>query len=89
MNRRAAYATSEAGVGQEGLATICEILNLTPPATEKAFQKHNEGLNTATKTVSEKKLSEAAREYRQQYMKDNPELQEDSVIDVTASFDGI
>ena len=54
VNRRAAYAACEIGIGREGLATICEIMNLPPPSTEKSFQGHIKGIHSSIKVVRRK-----------------------------------
>ena len=49
VNRRTNFAMGELGLGREALATICEILNMPPPVTDRAYQQHNCSVNLATK----------------------------------------
>lgn len=82
VNRRTNFAMGELGLGREALATICEILNIPPPVSDSAYQKHNQSVNLATRKVFEK-LNNAGHRVRGLLQKDATE-----VLDIAVSFDG-
>ena len=82
INRRTNFAMGELGLGREALATICEILNMPPPVSDSAYQKHNRSVNLATRKVLEERLNDAGHQVRTFLQKDDTE------IDVAVSFDG-
>ncbi|CAB3984028.1 Hypothetical predicted protein [Paramuricea clavata] len=47
VNRRTNFAMGELGLGREALATICEILNMPPPVSDSAYEKHNRSKDDA------------------------------------------
>lgn len=83
INRRTNFAMGELGLGREALATICEILNMPPPVSDSAYQKHNRSVNLATRKVLEERLNDAGHRVRTFLQKDDTEI-----IDVAVSFDG-
>ena len=40
INRRLVYAACETGIGREGMATICDILNMPQPMSSEAWSDH-------------------------------------------------
>ena len=76
INRRTVYASGELGLGRESLATLCEIMNLPSPVYDNCYQDHIKSIHSTTKVVLEKKLREQ-----------NSDIEADSVIDVSVSFD--
>jgi hypothetical protein len=83
VNRRTNFTMGELGLGREALATICEILNMPPPVSDSAYQKHNQSVNLATRKVLDEKLSDASRRVRKFHQKDDTE-----VVSIAVSFDG-
>ncbi|CAB4031013.1 Hypothetical predicted protein [Paramuricea clavata] len=73
----------ELGLGREALATICKILNMPPPVSDSAYQKHNRSVNLATRKVLEERLNDAGHRVRTFLQKDDAEI-----LDVAVSFDG-
>ena len=88
VNRRAAFAASEVGLGREGLSVICEIMNLPQPVSDSNFQDHSQAIHDATIKCVNSNMQEAANELRKKIMDENPEMNEDSIMDITVSFDG-
>ena len=88
VNRRAAFAASEVGLGREGLSVICEIMNLPQPVSDSNFQDRNQAIQDATIKCVNSNMQEAANELRKKIMDKNPEMNEDSIKDITVSFDG-
>ena len=87
INRRAAFAMSKVDLGRQELAVICEIMNLPPPLSDSNFQTHNNAVHEATTKVVNTKMEEVACELRQKLLSQNPGLNEDSILDITVSFD--
>ncbi|CAB3979912.1 Hypothetical predicted protein [Paramuricea clavata] len=83
VNRRTNFAMGELGLGREALATICKILNMPPPVSDSAYQKHNRSVNLATRKVLEERLNDAGHRVRTFLQKDDAEI-----LDVAVSFDG-
>ena len=83
INRRTNFAMGELGLGREALATICDILNMPPPVSDSAYQKHNRSVNLATRKVLEERLNDAGHQVRTFLQKDDTEI-----LDVAVSFDG-
>lgn len=76
------FAMGDLGLGREALATICEILNMQPPVSDSAYQKHNQSVNLATRKVFNEKLNDAGFRVRKFLQKDATE-----VLDIAVSFD--
>ncbi|CAB4031997.1 Hypothetical predicted protein [Paramuricea clavata] len=74
VNRRTNFAMGELGLGREALATICEILNMPPPVSDSAYQKHNRSVNLATQKVLEERLNDAGHRVRTFLQKDDAEI---------------
>ena len=83
INRRTNFAMDELGLGREALATICKILNMPPPVSDSAYQKHNHSVNLATRKVLKERLNDAGHQVRTFLQKDDTEI-----LDVAVSFDG-
>ena len=88
INRRSVFAAGELGIGREGLATLCEIMNLPAPVYNNSFSDHMKFVHESTKACLEEKLTESARKLRHIYTEKSLDVSEDSVIDVPVSFDG-
>lgn len=76
INVRTVYAFRSIGKGEQGARTWCGVMNLPSPLT---FKRYNKLLCTATKSVCEESMKEAAKECVQE---------NDGDKDVTAIFDG-
>lgn len=83
VNMRSVFAVGEIGLGREGLATFCEILNMPPPIHDSAFQKQKKNVNSVTKATVLEKPQEAAKRVRSTLGQND-----NDVIDVAVSFDG-
>ena len=88
INRRVVYAASETGIGREGMATMCDILNMPQPISTKAWHDHNNALYAAHKTVIEKHLKSTRDRLYRTLTKNSPSTTEEEVIDVAVTFDG-
>ena len=88
INRRVVYAASETGIGREGMATMCDILNMPQPISTKAWHDHNNALYAAHKTVIEKHLKSTRDRLYRTLTKDSSSTTEEEVIDVAVTFDG-
>lgn len=89
VNRRSVYSAGELGIGREGLAILCDIMNLPYPLYDQAFQSHAESIHRATKSVLDTKLALAAKKLKEFYKTEYPDnFTEGSVLNVPVSFDG-
>ena len=89
INRRLVYAACETGIGKEGMATICDILNMHQPMSNQAWNTHTTHLYRAHKSAIEKHLDETRNELYEQLTEDKPEIGDrDEPIDVAVTFDG-
>ena len=55
-------AARSIGKGHRGLRKFCGIMNLPPPISKSAFQRHQKALYVASKSVAESSMQQAARE---------------------------
>ena len=85
INRRVVYGACEIGVGREGIATICNILNMPPPVSTKAWNDHSNLLYDADITAIQHHLNSNRRRLRNQVAEDVPA---EEIIDVAVTFDG-
>ncbi|XP_072169249.1 uncharacterized protein [Diadema setosum] len=88
INRRSVLGAAEVGLGREGLTTLTTILGTSAPISARAFDEHMTRLKDGTTMACEEQQSEAVQELREAIMEEDPTLTEDSVIDVSVSFDG-
>lgn len=87
INRRLVYAASETGIGREGMATICSILNMPQPMSSKSWNDHTNALYTAHKEAVEKHLKSTRARLRRKLKKETPTIT-DKVMDIAVTFDG-
>ena len=88
INRRLVYAASETGIGREGLATICDILNMPQTMATKAWNDHSTALYEAHKTSVKNHLQTTRERVHHVLTKDNPDIADDTVVNVPVTFDG-
>ena len=89
VNRRATLASTDLGMGHQGLIDLCALLNMPPPLVKSTFSSHLKTLRNAIDTVTEDDMSRAARELRKHVLEENRETDEGQPIDVTVSYDGM
>lgn len=77
-------------LGREGMATICDILNMPQPImSTKAWNDHSNVLYAAHKASVEEHLkSTRAIKLHHKLTKDMPNIKDEDVIDVAVTFDG-
>ena len=63
-NRRSVLAARFVGRGHAGLRKFCGILNLPPPVSKSAFQRHQRALHAAFRSVAQSSMEQAALEVR-------------------------
>ncbi|KAJ8032104.1 hypothetical protein HOLleu_25526 [Holothuria leucospilota] len=84
INRRMTYAAMEVGLGREGLADMCSILNMPPPVTDRAYQSHVKVICRSAEEEAEQQMQEAVSRARAANgVEDN-----ESIVDLPVSFDG-
>ena len=88
INRRVVFSACEMGVGREAIAVMCEILNMPPPCTAAAWNKHSEALYDAHLKAVAEKLRAARKQVHELHKQSNPDLKDNDIIDITVSFDG-
>ena len=89
INRRAAYAISEVGLGRESLATFCGIMGMPLPSETKTWQSQVKAVNDAASDGFANSRHEAAINLRRKLAEDDGQIEDFSqVIDVAVSYDG-
>ena len=61
----------EVGIGQKGLVTLCNIMNIPEPMNYSAYENVNNKLYIAYSEVARESMPKAADEIRQQTLGDN------------------
>ena len=87
VTRSAVSATMDMGVGYSGLVKLCRYLD-TRCICHKTYSKHMKMIAQANMVATTRVLDDAAKVVRKLYRDRYPSLEEDSVIDLTVSFDG-
>ena len=91
VNRRAAYACSEIGIGREAFADFTGVMGMPPPSQKKSWYDHMKSINTVVECEFEKEIKEAGERLRAE-LKDaeskTEDEEQDSVFDIAVSFDG-
>ena len=87
INRRAVYHAIETGSGYEGLAAFCSIMNM-PCLTKAAYYKQVENILEALENEANEEMRNAAERLRQHILDENPEKDEQDILDTAISFDG-
>ena len=83
INRRAVFAAGEIGIGREALSTMCEIINMPPPPSCRAYQQHRTAICDVTNSVVSKSLSDSAKGVRESLGANDVDT-----INIAVSFDG-
>ena len=87
INRRAVYHAIETGGGYEGLATFCSIMNM-PCLTKTAYYKQVDNILDALEDEAKEEMRKAGERLRQHILDENPEKDENEILDAAVSFDG-
>ncbi|XP_048583267.1 uncharacterized protein LOC5520998 isoform X1 [Nematostella vectensis] len=88
INRRLVYAAAETGIGREGMATICEILNMPQPMSSQAWKDHQNTLYSAHKKAVSEHLESSRARLRQKLSGDLSATDDDQVFDIVVTYDG-
>ncbi|XP_072163439.1 uncharacterized protein [Diadema setosum] len=88
INRRSVLGAMEVGLGREALADLCAYMNLPAPVNSKSFQDHLNHLHTTSSETADQQMAEAGQRVREMVVAENPELEEEEVLDVAVSYDG-
>ena len=84
INRRAVFACNEVGLGREGLAAICEVLDMPSPVVTNAWAAHDNELYKQHLIAVKEELGKNQEEVKGLHDKEN----ENSVAPISVSFDG-
>ena len=87
VNRSAVSATMDMGVGYSGLVKLCRYLDMDC-MHHKTYATHVKEVAEANMVVATTVLTDAAKVVRRVYQESDPSLDDDSVIDLTVTFDG-
>ena len=87
VNHQAVAAPMDMGVGHSGLVKMCRFMNM-PEMHHKTYAKHVRAISEANMVVVNTVLDEAAVTVRKACQDLDPTITEDSILDLTASFDG-
>ena len=87
INPRAVYHAIETGSGYEGLATFCSIMNM-PCISKPAYYKQVDNILAAVEDEAEEEMRKAAERLRQCILEENPDKDENDILDAAVRFDG-
>ena len=87
VNRSAVSATMDMGEGYSGLVKLYRYLDMDC-MHHKTYATHVKEVAEANMVVATKVLTDAAKVVRRVYQESDPSLDDDSVIDLTVTFDG-
>ncbi|MEG7523809.1 MAG: hypothetical protein M3H12_12015, partial [Chromatiales bacterium] len=85
--RQAVAATMDMGVGHAGLVKLCRFMDMAP-LHHKSFSRHVKAVTAANMTVVCSLFDDAANTVRQMYRERDTSVSDDSIIDLTVTFDG-
>ena len=85
--RQAVAATMDMGVGHAGLVKLCRFMDMEP-LQHKSYSRHVKAVTTANMTVVSSLFDDAANTVRQMYRERDPSITDDSILDLTVTFDG-
>ncbi|XP_048580316.1 uncharacterized protein LOC125563152 [Nematostella vectensis] len=89
INRRIVYASSEMGIGMEGVAKLCELLNMPFTMAINTWYKHQKLLHNVTREVAAEVLEANCKEAREAAMQELGSLESESMnVGIPVSFDG-
>ena len=86
INWRSVFAANEVGLGREGIAALCEALNMPPPVAPTAWAAHEDELYKQHLTVINEELEKNKQELKELFQTDSSQPDE-SVLPVSVSFD--
>ena len=87
VHRSAVSATMDMGVGYSGLVKLCRFLDMDC-MHHKTYATHVKEVADANMVVASTVLDDAAKVVRRMYQESDPSLDDDSIIDLTVTFDG-
>ena len=90
LNRRIVYGTFEMGVGKEGIAKLCEMLNMPFSISLSTWYEHEEALLKAHEEILEEQLAKNRAEARMQAIQEEciTDANDQMIISIPVSFDG-
>ena len=71
INKRLVYAACETGIGREGMATICDILNMPQPMSSESWNGHVNSLYDVHKNELQNNLQAARTKLRKKLGHEN------------------
>ena len=74
INRRSVFAANEVGLGREGIAAICEALNMPPPVAPTAWAAHEDELYKQNLVVINEELEKNRCELKELFQRDSSNL---------------
>ena len=87
INHGAVYHAIETGSGYEGLAAFCSIMNM-PCISKTAYYKQVENILEALEVEAKEEMRKAGERLRQHILDENPDKDENDILDAAVSFDG-
>ncbi|PFX17994.1 hypothetical protein AWC38_SpisGene17659 [Stylophora pistillata] len=88
INRRVVCAAFEMGIGREGVAKLCEILNMPFSISIDTWYNHEEILHAAHNKVTKEQLKANANEVKQVAIDEGTSRNDkSSIVDIPVTFD--
>ena len=87
INRRSVFAANEVGLGREGIAAICEALNMPPPVAPTSWAAHEDELYKENLVVINEQLEKNRCELKELFQGDSSQSHQCN-LPVSVSFDG-
>ena len=88
VNRRAAYAATEMGVGREAIEDFTGIMGMPPPSKNKSWHQHCKVVNKAAEEEFEENTKTAGLNLRKTLEINIENSTGEETLDVAVSFDG-
>ena len=90
LNRRIVFGGFEMGIGKEGIAKLCEMLNMPFSMSLSTWYDHEEVLSKAHEEVVQEQLTKTRAEARKQAIQEDgiTDANDQTVISIPVSFDG-
>ena len=85
--RQAVAATMDMGVGHAGLVKLCRFMDMAP-IHHRSYARHVRVVTAANMKVVSSLMDDAATTVRQAYREHDPSITQDSILDLTVTFDG-
>ena len=83
VNRRAVFAAGEIGIGRESVSALCDIINMPPPPSNRAYQQHKAAICDSTNFVVSQSLCDSAKRVRESLNANAVDT-----LNIAVSFDG-